>query len=278
MRLHNAAIFFDRETVLDGYTGATLFKAQVKNFNDASSTGATLRRRVLSTSPASVMPARGCVRLGDLHWIAGVSLADSFQGRDIRHTYNLRIGSSLFDILTPGRACSGVVSVPPAYGYEEFFKDNQDNLTGSAYDTFWNIFFSPSEPIVVGSFLRVGSRMLRVRQTYVNAEDLRVAESDELDADWSQTVVFTDLSTYNPVTDTYTGTTISVQGVQLDSFKLYKWRVESEAQKKPGDRTVIVPLTITPVVGATFTMVGRSWRVISAQPELDAWALHSRLV
>ena len=278
MRLHNAAIFFDREIVYDGYTGVALFKAQVKNFNDASSTGATLRRRVLSVAPANVMPTRGCVKLENLHWIAGLRITDTFYGREIRHTYNLRVGTSLFDILSPGNACIGAAVTSPAYGYEGFFKDNQDNLTGSAYDTFWNIFFCPIEPVVVGSFLRTGSRMLRVRQAYVNPEGLRVAESDELDADWSQTAVFTDLSTYNPVTDTYTGTTISVQAIQMDSFKLYKWRVESEAQKKPGDRTVIVPLTVTPVVGATFTMVGRSWRVISAQPELDAWALHSRLV
>lgn len=278
MRLHNAAIFFDRETVQDGYTGATLFKAQVKNFNDASSTGATLRRRVLSVSPANIMPARGCVKLGNLHWIAGIGLIDTFQGRDIRHTYNLRVGSSLFDILTPANACIGALATVSAYGYEEFFKDNQDNTSGSAYDTFWNIFFSRSEPIVVGSFFRSGSRMLRVRQTYVNAEELRVAESDELDTDWSQVAVFTDLGAYNPVTDTYNSTAVSVQAIQMDSFKLYKWRVESEAQKKPGDRTVLVPLTVTPVIGSTFTMVGRSWRVLSVQPELDAWALHSRPV
>ncbi len=278
MRLHSAAIYFDRETVRDGYTGAVLFKAQVKNFNDASSTGATLRRRVLSMAPVNSMPARGCVLLSNLHWIAGIRITDTFYGKEIRHTYNLRVGTSLFDILSPGNACIGAAATSPAYGYEGFFKDNQDNLAGSSYDTFWNIFFCPIEPVIVGSFLRAGSRMLRVRQAYVNPEGLRVAESDELDADWSQVAVFTDLGAYNPVTDTYASTTVSVPAIQMDSFKLYKWRVESEAQKKPGDRTVIVPLTVTPAVGSTFTMVGRSWRVISVQPELDAWALHSRLV
>ena len=278
MRLHNAATFFDREIVRDGYTGAVLFKAQVRNFNDASSTGATLRRRVLSMAPTNVMPTRGCVRLSNLYWIAGIRVTDTFQGRDIRHTYNLRVGTNLFDILSPANACIGASVTTNAYGYEGFFKDNQERPEASAYDTFWNIFFCPVEPVVVGSFLRTGARMLRVRQTYLNPEGLRVAESDELDLDWSQPVLFTDLGAYDPVTDTYAGTTIAVQAIQMDSFKLYKWRVESEAQKKPGDRTVIVPLTVTPAVGSTFSMIGRNWRVLSVQPELDAWALHSRLV
>ena len=278
MRPHSAAIFFDREVVRDGYTGAVLFKAQIKNFNDSSSTGATLRRRVLSTAPTNSLPARGCIQLGNLRWIGGLGLMDTFQGRDIRHTYNIRVGSSLFDILSPANACTGATAAFPAYAYEEFFKDNQDTGVTSSYDTFWNIFLSPSEPVAVGTFLRSGGRLLRVRQTYINAEELRVAESDELDADWSQMVVFSDLGVYDPVTDTYSSTTISVKAIQMDSFKLYKWRAEAEAQKKPGDRTVIVPTTVTPVVGSSFTMVGRAWRVLSVQPEIDAWALHARPV
>lgn len=276
MKFKNVAIFFDRESIFDGYVGNLLFRAQVKNFNDASSTGATLRRRVLSVAPGTLIPARRCLQVSGLRWLAGLGVTDTFQGETVRDTYNLRVASSLFEALTPAQACSSAVSPSKVYGYEEFFKDTSDSGSSSDYDTFWNVFFAPIEPVSSGTFLRSGSRLLRVRQTYVNAEQLRVAESDELDPDWSQSALFTNQGAYDPVTDTYPSTTVSVQAVQMDIFKFYRWRVEAESQRKPGDRTVFVPTAVSPVVGSVFTMQGTSWRVLALQPEKDALALHVR--
>lgn len=276
MKHKNAAVYFNQESIFDGYVGNLLFRGQIRNFNDASSTGATLRRRALSVAPGTILPARRCVQVSGLRWLAGIGLTDTFQGEAVRETYNLRVGSSLFEVLTPAQACSSVASVNSSYGYEEFFKDLQDSSSSSAYDTFWNIFFAPVEPVAEGTFLRSGTRLLRVRQTYVNAEQLRVAEADELDADWSQTAVFTNLGTYAPITDTYATTTVSVQAVKMDIFKFYRWRIEAEAGRKPGDKTVFVPATATPTAGSTFTMAGTSWRVLAVQPELDGLAIHAR--
>lgn len=276
MKFKNVAIFFDRESIYDGYVGNLLFRAQIKNFNDASSTGATLRRRVLSVSPGTLLPDRRCLQVSGLRWLAGLGITDTFQGESVRDTYNLRVASSLFEVLTPAQACSTLPSTFKSYGYEEFFKDTQDSSSSSDYDTFWNIFFAPIEPVSAGTFLRAGSRLLRVRQTYVNAEQLRVSESDELDAGWSQTAVFTNQGAYDPITDTYTPTTVSVQAVQMDIFKFYRWRVEAEAQRKPGDKTVFVPNTAAPTAGSTFSMSGGTWRVLAVQPERDALAIHAR--
>jgi hypothetical protein len=276
VRYHHAAIYFNRESIFDGYSGNPLFKGQVRNFNDASSTGATLRRRALSVAPGTTLPPRGCLKIGNLRWLVGLGVADTFQGREARETYNLKVGSSLFEILSPAQACSPATAVAPAYGYESFFKATQDANTSSSYDTFWNVFFVPIEPVSAGTFLRSGARLLRVRQTYVNAEQLRVAESDELDPDWSKTAVFTNLGAYDPVTDTYASTSVSVRVVQMDIFKFYRWRVEAESGRKPGDKTVLAPLPNLPSAGTVFTMNGESWRVISAQPELDVFAIHAR--
>lgn len=276
MKYHNAAIYFNRESIFDGYSGNLLFRGQVRNFNDASSTGATLRRRALSVAPGTLLPARRCLRVGGLRWLVGVGVTDTFQGREARETYNLRVGSSLFEILSPSQACSNLVSATSAYGYESFFKDIQDTSTSSSYDTFWNVFFAPSEPVSAGTFLRSGARLLRVRQAYVNAEQLRVAESDELDPDWSREAVFTNLGAYDPVTDTYPSTAVTIQVVQMDIFKFYRWRVESESGRKPGDKTVLAPLSVTPLAGTTFSMSGGAWRVISVQQEIDTVAVHAR--
>jgi hypothetical protein len=272
----NAAVYFNRESIFDGYVGNLIFRGQIRNFNDASSTGATLRRRALSVAPGTILPVRRCLQVSGLRWLAGIGLTDTFQGQAVRETYNLRVGSSLLEVLTPAQACSPLASINSSYGYEEFFKDLQDSSSSSAYETFWNIFFAPIEPVSAGAFLRSGTRLLRVRQTYINAEQLRVAESDELDADWSQTAVFTNLGAYDPVTDTYATTTVSVQAVQMDIFKFYRWRIEAEAGRKPGDKTVFVPASAAPTAGSTFTMAAAAWRVLAVQPELDALAIHAR--
>lgn len=277
MELHSVARMFDNEPVLDGYSSAYLFDGQVRNFNDASSTGATLRRRVLSVAPEYTLPARQVVQLGTMRWLAGLGLVDTFQGAPIRKTYNLRVGMDLFDLYTPGQVCLGNVVTPDkAYGYSEYFKDLANTTTDSELDTFWNVFFAPSEPVFQGKFLKVGDRLLRVRQTYITAEKLRIAESDELDSDWSQALVF-DLGVYDPIEDTYGAFDVAVNGIQMDLLKFYRWRLEAEASRKAGDRTVFVPLTVTPVVGTKFTMQGSGWVVLSVQRELDAWALHARL-
>lgn len=277
MELHAVARMFDNEPVYDGYGGAYLFDGQVRNFNDASSTGATLRRRVLSVAPDLDVPARRVVRLGSKVWLAGIDLVDTFQGEGIRKTYNLRYGMDLFNLLSPGEVCVPPV-VPPvaAYAYSEFFKAVSNTQTDSELDTFWNVFFAPGEPVSEGRFLQVGSRLLRVRQAYLTAESLRVAEADELDADWSQELVF-DLGVYDPVLDTYTNASSTVRGIQMDLLKFYRWRLEAEAVRKPGDRTVFVPTSLTPKVGANFTMLGATWQVLAFQRELDTWALHVRL-
>lgn len=276
MRVSNAAIYFDRELVSDAYTGIPLFRGQVKNFNDASSTGATLRRRVLSLAPSFSVPTRRCVQIGPLKWLAGIGLIDTFQGVEVRNTYNLRVASNLFEVLTPAAACNSAATVNSAYGYEEFFKSSQDSQVSSDYETFWNVFFAPGEPIQEGTFLRVGPRLLRVRQVYVNAEKLKVAQSDELGTDAAQALVFSNLGIYDPITDTYPSTTQVVQGLQMDMLKFYRWRLQAEADKQPGDRSVFAPLTVTPKVGSVFTMAARSWRVVSLQQEQDAWAMHAR--
>jgi hypothetical protein len=137
---------------------------------------------------------------------------------------------------------------------------------------------APDEPCAKGKFLRVGSRLLRARQTYKSPEDLLVVQSDELDEDWSQTATFAEQGTYDPLTETYSGTSTVVNTIQVDVTKFYRWRLLAESEVQPGDRAVFAPLTVTPQAGRNLTMLGRTWVIRSVQPESDAWALHVRPV
>jgi hypothetical protein len=277
MRLHNVARYFDDEAVKDGYSGAMLFKAQVRNVNDSSSTGATLRRRTMSLAANVSVPFRRCIALGSQKWLAGLPLIDTFQGRDIRKTYNLKSATNLLKLLTPGQVCANALGTD-AYGHEEYFKDTLNAQTDNEIDTFWNVFMAPNEPCTKGKFLRVGARLLRARQTYRSPEDLLVVQADELDGDWSQSITLTEQGTYNPITETYSGTSTVVNTIQVDVTKFYRWRLLAESEVQPGDRAVFAPLTVTPHAGRNFSMLGRTWVIRSVQAEADAWALHVRPV
>ena len=279
MRMRDVARYFDKEKIYDGYTGRLIFRGQLGEFNDASSVGSTLRRRVLSLAPNLEVPTRRCLKIGSQYWLAGIGLTDTFQGEDTRKTYNLRKATSYFEILTAAQACSATLSSSLAYGYEEYEKDTTNAATDSEYSTFWNVFFAPGEPVRQGSFLRVGSRLLHVRQAYVSAEDLKLAQTDELDSDAVQAAVFTGTGAYDPITDTLSGAATAAQVLQIEAAKFYRWRQWAEADLRPGDRSVFVPLaTVTPKVSSQFTMSGKTWRVVSLQPEFDTWAIHARQV
>lgn len=276
MRLRDVSRYFDNEQVYDAYTLRPIFKGQLGEFNDASSVGSTLRRRILSIAPHLSVPTRRCVKIGTQSWLAGVSIMDSFQSENVRKTYNLRKATDLFELLTPAQACNTTVGPITAYAYSEFFKDTVNAQTDSEYSTFWNVFFAPGEGVTQGKFLRVGGRLLRVRQTYVSPEDLQIAQSDELDADWSQPVIFA-TGAYSPIADAYVAGTATYQAIQLEASKFYRWRAWVEADLHPGDRMVMVRASdVTPVVGRVFQMLSRDWRVVSFQTEQDVWAIHAR--
>lgn len=273
----DVARYFDREEAYDGYTGALLFYCQFSSFDDKSADGSTSRRRTLSVSDAVEIPARRCIELQTQRWLIGNGNDDSFLGKRMRQSFGMKRVTDLATIMTPAQACNPAGTGTAAYAQLEYFKDTVNSLNDSGYDTFWNTYFAPDEPVLSGSFLKIGTRMLRVRQRYTPVEGLLTAQSDELDADWSQSITFTSNGTYSPITDALTTISTAVNAVQTDLSKFYKWQTASDADTQAGDKVVFVPAaSITPLVGAVFTMASRSWRVLSVVAEADSWALHVR--
>lgn len=277
MRMRNVARFFDREPALDGYTGAVAFYCTFSSFDNVSGDGSTNRRRVVSMDPSTVPPARHCVSLGGQRWLLGSPTDDAFGGDTIRHVYNAKRVTDLLAILTPGQAALAQAGLA-AYGQAMYFKDSVDSRTDSELDSSWNIFFAPGEPVAKGSYLRnEQGRYYTVRNTYPVAEGYTIAQADMLDADAAQIVTFK-TGTYDRVSDSFTGGTVATTVLQFELTKDYRFRLEAEAQAKPGDRTVIVAASaVTPTVGMRFAMLSREWQVIALRPEGDGWALHTRL-
>jgi hypothetical protein len=277
MELHDVARVFDNDALYDAYTGEYLFDGQLSSYDDSTSDGATIRRRILSFAPEYSLPDRRVVAIYGEHWLAGAHVDDGFQGTPIRRQATLKRADHQFNILTPSQACTAA-SGTLAYAQRLYFKDTANALTDAEYDAFWNIFFAPSEPIVKGTFLRdEGGTLYRVRNNYLPTEGLRVCQCDELDSNARLSVVF-DSGTYNPVTETRSGGTTTVNGIWVELPKFFRFRHRSEQDTQAGDISVFIPTSYTPKVGDTFTMDGLKWQVLTFQAELDAWALHARLV
>ncbi len=275
MRLHDAARYFDDDQVLDAYTSAFLFNAQMISPAEHVS-GDTFRRHTLSAGDGHASPARGAVRvMGDV-WMLGDNNPDGFKGSVLRRNYSLKRATGLLNLRTPAQACLGTAGTA-MYAYKEFYHDMIDNPTESEYDTLWNVYCALNESVSKGSFFVEGSTVFRVRNSYRTVEGFNLAETDQFDADAVQAAVFITTGTLNLVTDKYPTASIATTVIQTDVFKFYRFRTEVEASRKPGDLTVFVAKSaLTPAVGGNFTMQGSTWRITSVVSEIDAWVLHAR--
>lgn len=277
MDFFDAAHFFDHDRILDGYSGAFLFLGHTSSHDDKTSSGATARRRTLTTVPDTVAPPRGVVEVFNERWLLGSTNPDSFFGTDIRRNYDMKKTTGLLTLLTPAQAC---LAEPghDFYAHKEFYRDTQNSMTDSEFDVMWNIFCPPSDGVRRGHFFREGLTLFRVRNEYDTVELLRIAETDEFDSDAAQPAHFIETGAINLVTDLPGVLDVTTTVIQTDVPKYYQFHAEAEPGQKPGDRTVFVAKSVvTPDIGTVFTMLGARWRVLIIVDELDTWALRARL-
>lgn len=277
MDFADVASFFDDDPVYDGYTNALLFRCHTTPHDDQTSSGATARRRTMTTENATTPPARGVVKVYESYWLVSDSNPDSFRGELVRRSYSLKKSTGLMDLLTPGQATLSAAGTA-IHTQKEYYRDQANARTESDWDVMWNIFAALAEPIVKGSFFRQAGVLYRVRNTYPSVDMFRIAETDQLDDDALQSALFTTAGVLNLRTDTLDTTSQAATVIQTDTQKFYEFRTQGESTQQPGDRTVFVAKSvITPKVGGEFTMLGAQWRILAVVSEQDSWALHARL-
>lgn len=277
MRLKNISKHFNNDSILDGYTGAFLFKAHTSAHDDHTSSGATARRRTMRTVPGTTAPARRVVQLYDDFWLVGNANLDSYDGLGVRRSYGLKKSTGLMALLSPADACAAATGLA-MHAQKEFYRDTVNPTTESETDVMWNIFCPFNEAVAKGSFLRQDGRLYRVRSVYPTVDEYLVAEADELDPDAAQTAVFTANGERDLVTDRLPVISVTVSVVQFDDAKFYRFSDEVEADRKPGDCVVFLPaVALAVAVGAQFDMLGSTWQVRAVADEIDALALHVRL-
>ncbi len=277
MEFSDVASFFDDDSVYDAYTGAFLFLAHTTAHDDHTSSGATARRRTLTTEPGTSPPTRRVISWYGTFWLVGNNNTDAFEGSEVRRSYGLKKSTGSMALLTPAQACTSAAGTA-FYAHREYYRDMTDQRTSADYDVMWNVFCPFNEAVVKGSFLREGSVIYRVRNAYPSVDEFVIAESDQFDADALQTAVFVANSALDLTSDSMSTISTTVPVIQTDVSDYYTFHTAAESDILPGDRTVFVAKSaITPIVGADFTMLSATWRVLTIASENDSWALRARL-
>lgn len=274
--LFDVANHFDDIPITDGYTGAALYSGQFSSFLEASPDGSTAQRRTLSLAPGLVIPARRVLTALTERWIVGMGNLDGIYGQAIRQSFWTKKVTDTFQILTPAQAALAQSGVT-AYGHREYLKDTINLFTDAQYDPFWDIYFSNTEPVFKGTFLKSGTTLYRARSLHTGKEGLFDASCDELDIGAGVAVVFPQTGAYSPHTDSYAAGSVTTTGILLDRYKLFEYRTEADAKTAAGDMSLVVAQSVvTPKVGWAVTIAAQPWRVEAVTPELDGYLLHVR--
>lgn len=264
---------FDDTALYDGYSAALLYYGQYSSFDESSPDGNITKRRTLSLSPNYSLPSRRVLSILGERWIAGDGNSDALHGAAMRRNYWLKKVTDTVNLLTPAQVCASA-SGTVTHVSKEFLKDTVNAVSDSGYDNFWLVYLAPAEPISKSRYIKTDTSLLRVRSTHSDEAGFLVASCDELDSASLVTAVFAGSGSFDPVTETYSGGSVSQVGILFDAYKAYEYKTLADPKVNAGDLTLVVTNSVAP--GALVAIGSDTYRVLSQQVELDAYSLHLR--
>ena len=246
MKLANAAKYFDRVSMADAYTGTAMpYKVQFSTFEETDPDGSVARRRTMSMAPGLTLPARRVASLLGEIWLLGEPSADAVFDKVIRQTVPMRRVTNLAQALTPGQMVAASTGLA-IYGRLEQVKNTVDMATSSDYFPFFTLTLAGAEfknlnsdwAQVPGFFRIEDGTLFRCRTSYPAEDGMTVVEADLIDR-YGLTQAQVTTGAYDPVTDTFAGTTSTFQTLVMPTHQLYRRKAEAE-KFKPEDLTVLV--------------------------------------
>ncbi|UCV26797.1 hypothetical protein [Ferribacterium limneticum] len=276
MRLAKAASYFDRTICQDAYGSAT-FKAQFGLYDDATRDGLGTVRRILSTAPELVMPARHAIVVEGVTWLIGDKHQDFFGALAIRHKYVLHKAEGLANLRSFAECIAGTGG-SQAYAAPVWIKTNkQVEISSDLFNTF-EVILGQGEAVGVPSVIELNSKFFLVHSTYPTEAGFLAASSVELPSPRS---TITSISrTYVPNTDTWTEAPVSVTGLHMRWQEHFKYFAQYSTDYEAGDMQVLVTKTDVASVkaGDRFVVGGQTYSVVVAYDETPIWSCHVRPV
>lgn len=298
MKLANAAKYFDRVSMADAYTGTAMpYKVQFSTFEETDPDGSVARRRTMSMAPGLTLPTRRVASLLGEIWLLGEPSADAVFDKVIRQTVPMRRVTNLAQALTPGQMVAASTGLA-IYGRLEQVKNTVDTATSSDYFPFFTLTLAGAEfknlnsdwAQVPGFFRIEDGTLFRCRTSYPAEDGMTVVEADLIDR-YGLTQAQVTTGAYDPVTDTFAGTTSTFQALVMPTHQLYRRKAEAE-KFKPEDLTVLVRFADYPAPKVGTPLQVRIPEFNSAAPapnaplspvqivgitlEADCWNLHVR--
>lgn len=280
MRLSATARYFDTCPAYDGYSGSRLFNLQASTFLESAAEGSTGARRVVSVASNVTPPAHSSLLILDELWLTGAVNKDEWAGSTIRKTYWTRRVTDLFRILTPGEACLSATGTL-AHGSKRFNKEVINNPTDAESDALWDCYLSHSLAVPRGYFLRSNTTLYRVDVEFKDLDGFLTCRCDQLD-EGPVSAMFTTTPGYDPVTDSYTPTSVAANVIVMDYWKVFRRLTQADAAAYSGDVVVFIPKSQVAVAHsqkfsiATGKHTG-SWQVMATvDTGFDAWQVHAR--
>ncbi|MEY2653318.1 MAG: hypothetical protein RLZZ524_345 [Pseudomonadota bacterium] len=271
MRLARVATRFDRTPCFDAYLGHLAFYGQMALFDDVKRDSEAAERRILSTAPDVVFPARRVVSIGDQNFILGHSSPDHFLGRAIRQGVVVHEAPYSVQVRTLAQACLDQAGTS-AWGNKFTVKNVAFSEQDSSLTPQIHVHLASSESAPVGRLLTVDGRHYLVRLAETGPAGTLVVTADEqVGAIVTGATVFT--GAYDPITDTQVRTPVIARVLKLRWQSIFSYGNSNDSAFGPDEEQfAVAKATFTPLVGWRISLPdGSTWQVSSVVSFEDAW-------
>jgi hypothetical protein len=248
VRLAAAARHFDNTSCLDGYGGSQSFQGQFALYDGSRRDAEVTARQHLSVSPNVVVPPRKVVLVGGVRHILGHGTPDYFRGKKIRVGYATHEATHLAQVRSL-EAVSLKQEGVSAWAGKSWVKNLAYTEQTSDLPRQEHIHFSKTEPVAKGSLISLGTQHFLVREVEDSVAGFRVALADEMPGVVVQDVTFSP-STFDPVTETYTGSSTPARVVQVRWQSLFCYGHRDAPDFGPEDvQLAVAKSVVTPKPG-----------------------------
>jgi hypothetical protein len=278
MNIFRAARHFDHLLCQDAYGVGAGFRAQMDVYDDSTRDGFGSVRRILSTSPDSVLPARGAVAVaGGKVWLLGESHPDYFGGREIRVKYTLHQADGVAHLRTfadwlgdsPGYV---------AYAARAYIRSDKEVEHSSEFYNVYELFFARGE---AGNLPDPGVMTLEGQDFILH--DPYFTEGGFLGAraiflPEPRATAQLARRQYDPVTDAWEGEVAEFDVLSIRWQEYFHYFARYSEKYAPGDRQFIVRKEDAPTLSSTdhLTVGGREFALAAVQDEGTVWSAHGR--
>lgn len=270
MRLCDAANAFNDMVCSDGYSGVRLFLGQLGLFDDTKRDSEVAGRRIISLAPSVVPPVRRVIAAAGTRFILGHGNSDDYRGITIRIGYVAQEATYLAQVRTLEQVCRNQSGFT-AYAGRAWVKDLAYSEQDSNKVPEYHFHFALSEPVVPDLLVLFENRLNLVRAVNYGVGGTLVATCDQMDEPVVETASVL-VGTYDPITDTTTGSPVSVRVVRMRWQSLFAYKTSIAPKFGPGDIQIAVAKSdVTMKAGATLTLSDGAWKIESALSEDNVW-------